>query len=52
MDVLIERCGACGEIALRRIALGERPAVKVAWRAVKSETCDHMIVESMSVSTL
>jgi hypothetical protein len=51
VDVLIERCGTCGEVALRRTALGERPAVSVRWRASKSAVCDHMVVESMSVSS-
>ena len=52
VDVLIERCETCGEVALRRTALGETPAVNVRWRASKSATCDHMIVESLSVSSL
>jgi hypothetical protein len=50
VDVLIERCDVCGEVALRRTRLGERPAVTVRWRASKSATCEDMVVESLSVS--
>ncbi len=51
VDVLIERCDVCGDVALRRTSLGERPLVNVRWRATKSIKCDHMVVEWLHVSS-
>jgi hypothetical protein len=51
VDVLIDRCDVCGQVALRRTALGERPLVNIRWRVSESATCDHMVVESLSVTS-
>ncbi len=46
-----DRCSSCGEIALRTTELGERPEVTVRWHATKSATCDHMVLDSLSVTS-
>ena len=50
VDFVAERCTACGEVALRVTALGERPVVNIQWRATKSATCDHMVLEFLRVT--
>jgi hypothetical protein len=50
VDFVAERCETCGEVALRKTALGERPIVDVRWRATKSATCDHMVLDYLRVS--
>ncbi|MDQ3699900.1 MAG: hypothetical protein M3442_03155 [Chloroflexota bacterium] len=49
VDFAAERCDRCGEVALRRTALGEQPVVKVRWRATKSGSCDHMVLDALTV---
>lgn len=51
VDFAAERCDDCGEVALRRTALSESPAVDVRWRATKSETCDHMVLLALTVNS-
>lgn len=50
VNVVLERCPVCGELAPTSTSLGETPAVNVRWRFRKSESCDHFLIDFLAVT--